>query len=251
MESVSPETPNDAYQALLSIYSFASRFASGSRVLDLGCGCGQGSRLLLDRGAAEVVGVDLDRRVVRYASRRFAAPGLEFRVADAESLPADLGRFDLVVSSNVFEHLSDPEAALGEVVSVLGGSGAFILAVPPIVDAATRELNEAIRFHRSNLAVEEWRDLLRTRFDEVDRFAHLARDGVEVDLESTSRSSLVPEDFRFEPMPADEVGRATLTALFRAARPTPAGTASEDSSRAPGRAPRAPLRRGAPFARRD
>src|SRR3954451_17036571 len=73
-ESISPETPNDQFQALLSIYVFFSTYTQDGRVLDLGCGCGHGSHLLLQRGASEVVGVDVDRRAVAYANRRYRQP---------------------------------------------------------------------------------------------------------------------------------------------------------------------------------
>jgi hypothetical protein len=37
-ENVSPEVPNDLFQAHLSIYWFFARFVEGRRVLDLGSG---------------------------------------------------------------------------------------------------------------------------------------------------------------------------------------------------------------------
>ena len=218
-ESISPETPNDLFQALLSIYVFFSEYTQDRRVLDLGCGCGHGSRLLLERGASEVVGVDVDRRAVAYANRRYRRPGASFEVADAENLPPDLGPFDVVVSSNLFEHLREPQRGLDGVLALLRPNGLFALAVPPIQDEASLAENEAIRYHRSNLRVEQWLALLTDRFVDVEQFAHGLNDGLEMDLADPFPSTLGPDDFWFEGVPSASASHSTLTALFVARAP--------------------------------
>ncbi|HEX2122181.1 MAG TPA: class I SAM-dependent methyltransferase, partial [Thermoanaerobaculia bacterium] len=199
-ENISPETPNDLYFAHLSIYHFFSRFCRDRHVLDLGCGCGYGSAYLRAAGAASVVGVDLDPRNVRYATRRFAGDGVTFRVADAQRLPADLGTFDIVVSSNLFEHLTDVNAALDAI------STEFVLAVPPITDAASKAANDAIPYHRSNYYVGEWLDLLRKRFATIDTYAHLAPEGTALDFTSPFASRVDPAAFRFPRAEPEELG---------------------------------------------
>lgn len=218
-ESISPETPNDLFQALLSIYVFFSRYAEDRRVLDLGCGCGHGSNLLLERGATEVVGVDVDRRAVAYANRRYGLTGASFEVADAEGLPRDLGPFDVVVSSNVFEHLREPARGFEGVLALLRPGGVFALAVPPIQDEASMVENESIRYHHSNLKIEEWRALLADRFVDVEQFAHGLNDGLELDLSNPFPSTLGSDDFWFERVPSDSISHSTLTALFAARAP--------------------------------
>src|SRR5262249_50712539 len=71
---ISPEVPNDLFQALAAVYAFAARHVQGKSVLDLGCGTGSGSARLLAAGAASVVGVDPDPKSLAYARRRFAGP---------------------------------------------------------------------------------------------------------------------------------------------------------------------------------
>ena len=218
-ESVTPEAPTDLYQAHLSIYRFFARFTAGRRVLDLGCGSGQGSRELIESGARAVLGLDIDARSIRYARRRFAAPGLSFEVANAEALPAGLGEFDVVVSSNMFEHLSDPAAALERVTSLLEPGGTFVLAVPPIYDERSRAVTERGRHHRSNRPIEAWLTDLRSRFGEVSQFAHMPREGAEPDMDSPFPSRLGPGDFRFDPVGPGIAAARTLTAIFVAAGP--------------------------------
>jgi hypothetical protein len=93
--------------------------------------------------------------------------------------------------------------------------GRLIVAVPPIVDAASLAANEAIPYHRSNYMVAQWIELLSNRFREVQPFRHFWRDGVEPDFSDPFPSRLVPEDFQFEPIsPQELLTRPTLTALF-------------------------------------
>lgn len=82
-----------------------------ARVLDLGCGGGDllarlASSAARDGLEAEWLGVDPDERAIDVARTR-EAPGLDFRVADAETLVAAGDAFDLVVSNHVLHHLYD------------------------------------------------------------------------------------------------------------------------------------------------
>ncbi len=222
-ENVSPEVPNDLFQAHFSIYHFFARFASRRRVLDLGCGSGYGPALLRRRGAAEVIGVDVDARAVRYARRHFreGGNGLTFLVGDIGELPATLGVFDLVVSSNALEHVESLEAVLDGVVGRLATGGLFIAAVPPIVDEGSLECHRRIRFHRTNLFVWEWRETLQRRFQSVRSFRHLAPDGVSLDVGSPFPSRVDPATFRFEESEPDGLARPdTITAIFVASSPS-------------------------------
>jgi SAM-dependent methyltransferase len=214
-ENVSPEVPNDLFQAHLSIYEFFARFVQGRRVLDLGSGTGYGAAHLRQAGAAAVVGIDRDRKSVAYARARFPMPGLQFLVADAQALPPDLGAFDAVVSSNVFEHLDDPARALGQMRRLLQPGGPFILVVPPIVDEASLAANRRIEFHVSNLFVGQWADLLRQSFGQVRAFRHLPPSDRVPDFSDPFPSSLAPADFQFLEVPVAELGaELTLGAVF-------------------------------------
>jgi SAM-dependent methyltransferase len=100
----------------------------GERILDLATGTGWTSRLVTRRGA-KVVGVDLGEDLIRAAQERARAEGLdvEYRVADAESLPFEDGEFDAVISTCGIMFVSRPEAAAAELARVTRENGRIAL----------------------------------------------------------------------------------------------------------------------------
>jgi SAM-dependent methyltransferase len=83
---------------------FVERIREGERVLDVGCGKGELARDLAERAGAEVVGIDPDRAYLAFARERSAHPRVRYVEGRApEQLPDE--RFDVVVLSNVLEHV--------------------------------------------------------------------------------------------------------------------------------------------------
>jgi SAM-dependent methyltransferase len=95
-----------------------------SVVLDLGAGAGIVSQMNFRGLPAQMCGVDLDPRVVEN-------PMLdEGRVANASEIPYEDGRFDVVFSDNVLEHLDEPLQVFREVARVLKPGGVFLFKTP-------------------------------------------------------------------------------------------------------------------------
>ena len=91
---------------------FVDNVAPGSRILDVGCGIGEVARSLARRVAgAEVTGIDNDPAMVADARRMDNPANLRFAHGDAAGDLPD-GRWDVVVLSNVLEHLDDRVAVL-------------------------------------------------------------------------------------------------------------------------------------------
>jgi len=98
--------PQPTEREHLARYRWAARWATGQRVLDVACGTGYGSHILHKAGAKQVVGLDIHRPALDFALHRY--PGPHYVQADAMSLPIQNGVFDVVVSIETLEHLSDP-----------------------------------------------------------------------------------------------------------------------------------------------
>lgn len=99
----------------------------GKRVLDVACGLGQWLELLHAQGA-EVSGVDISERAIDAC--KVLLPARDFRVAPAEPLPFEDGRFDLVTCMGSLEHFPDKPAALREMLRVAKPDAKFLILVP-------------------------------------------------------------------------------------------------------------------------
>ena len=83
---------------------FVDRVGTGERVLDIGCGYGAVAYSVASRAGAIVTGIDLNTGNIAKAKRRFQHPNLNFVEGDAlKDLPN--GRWDVILLSNVLEHL--------------------------------------------------------------------------------------------------------------------------------------------------
>ena len=83
-------------------------------ILDVGCGLGMYVKAFR-RYSDDVHGVDIDPEKVAAASHELP----NIRLASAESLPYTDGRFDVVLSHEVIEHVTDDRQAISEALRVL------------------------------------------------------------------------------------------------------------------------------------
>lgn len=98
---------------------------SASRILDAGCGTGRNLVEFGRLGPAE--GVDFSEEAVAFCRRRGLAG---VRQATVEELPFPDGRFDLIIATDVIEHLDDDRRALAELRRVAAPGGRVIITVP-------------------------------------------------------------------------------------------------------------------------
>lgn len=107
-----------------------SLLAGYDRVLDVGTGEGQIARLLVERGATVVAGIDPTANQIVEAMHRGGGP--VYGRAGADALPFPDASFDAVVACLVFEHIEAVDDAIDEVARVLrpGGRFAFFLNHP-------------------------------------------------------------------------------------------------------------------------
>ena len=100
----------------------------GERLLDVGCGIGALAHDIAERAGCQVTGLDISADSIEAARARFSHPRLDFQLGDAmEDLPN--GRFDVVVLSNVLEHIGRRTAFLGRLRERTAASR-FLIRVP-------------------------------------------------------------------------------------------------------------------------
>lgn len=90
---------------------FVHRIRTEELVLDIGCGIGAVAYDIAERAGAQVVGIDLSPQNIAIARERYRHPRLEFMVHDGTQ-PLSGRSYDVVVLSNILEHLPDRPAFL-------------------------------------------------------------------------------------------------------------------------------------------
>jgi SAM-dependent methyltransferase len=102
---------------------------SSVTILDFGCGRGWLSNLLNSYGT--VTGIDLADEAIKKAKQKY--PGIEFINANAASEnPPELANrmYDIVVSSEVIEHVSDQKAYFANLTGYVKKGGMLVLTTP-------------------------------------------------------------------------------------------------------------------------
>jgi 2-polyprenyl-3-methyl-5-hydroxy-6-metoxy-1,4-benzoquinol methylase len=102
------------------------------RFLDAGCGAGPALGFLEKQGF-KVTGSDLVLYPLLEARKRSATAGL-VNADLAQGLPFKTASFDVILASEVIEHLADAEALLAECRRVLAPGGCLILTTPNLWD---------------------------------------------------------------------------------------------------------------------
>ena len=99
------------------------------RCLEIGCGQGVVTRLLVERYGAHVIASDYDPAQAALAQERLAGLDgrVEFRAVDARAIPCDDAQFDAVLSFVVLHHiLNGWRQAVAEMARVLKPGGWFV-----------------------------------------------------------------------------------------------------------------------------
>ena len=187
------------YFAHLSIYDFAGQ-----------CGTGYGVKRMLDSGASTVSALERDEDLVRKLSADIK--DATFLSCDLENgiLPFSNETFDVVFSSNVFEHIIGVDAILDECRRVLKKYGLLILAVPPVDGVGSLYINAQNMFHITNLCSSAWQAKLQRYFSDVTSYRHWTVDDRVVDGHIL-RDDAKLSDFIFSERRDSE---STITAIF-------------------------------------
>jgi len=114
-------------------YRFVAQFVRGKTVTDVGCGSGYGCEMLVESGAARVVGCDISRHALEFARRRYGklAEFIEQGITDLHQFPD--ASFDVTISSEVLEHIKEyqlEDQAVKELKRVTKAGGIVIVGTP-------------------------------------------------------------------------------------------------------------------------
>src|SRR6516165_10355603 len=96
-------------------------------VLDVGTSTGTNLRMLAELGYRRVVGLDLSNEAIRFCAEK--GLGVIHR-GDVCDLPFEDASLDLVLATDIIEHVEDDRLALSEIARVLVPGGNTIITVP-------------------------------------------------------------------------------------------------------------------------
>ena len=154
----------DLWAEHVSRYAFAARFASGARVLDLGCGAGYGTSELAGR-ARSAIGIDLAPEAIMHASSSYRRTNISFVPASVTAVPFRDGTFDLITAFEVIEHLDDWRTLLSEGRRLLHSRGLFLVSTPnKEYYTESRGASGPNPFHTHEFEFDEFRGVLAEFF---------------------------------------------------------------------------------------
>tara|TARA_Y100000310_G_scaffold329906_1_gene400582 strand:+ start:3660 stop:4400 length:741 start_codon:yes stop_codon:yes gene_type:complete len=104
-------------------------------VLDMGCGFGDHSRKLSQKGAKKIIGFDLSKELIRFANEQ-KIPNCEFEVGNLnQKLQYKSGYFDVVFAGLAIHYIKNLNQLFKEVKRVLKKNGIFVFSTGhPIFD---------------------------------------------------------------------------------------------------------------------
>jgi len=103
------------------------RVPRSAPVLDVGSGTGTNLRMLRELGFTDVSAVDASDDAIRFCDEKGLGP---VRKGDICDLPCPDGAYDLILATDIIEHVDDDAGALVELRRVLRPGGIAILTVP-------------------------------------------------------------------------------------------------------------------------
>tara|TARA_B100000029_G_scaffold509236_1_gene597934 strand:- start:469 stop:1143 length:675 start_codon:yes stop_codon:yes gene_type:complete len=153
----------------LSRYKFVSKMFDGmNKVLEIGCGDGFASRLLL-QNISSLVAIDIDKLFIDDARRRQSKTWpIDFRIHDIlDDGPIDEG-FDGVVSCDVMEHIPSGkhQLFLDNICLSLNDGGCAIIGMPSIESQKYASERSKIG-HVSCLDQKTFKETLQKKFQRV------------------------------------------------------------------------------------
>ncbi len=102
---------------------------AGKNVLDLGCGYGWHCIFAARQGAAQVLGLDLSRKMIEEAIKRNKKTQIEYRVCGIEEYEYPESMWDCVVSNLALHYIENLEKVFQNVYKTLKPGGTFIFNI--------------------------------------------------------------------------------------------------------------------------
>lgn len=182
------EPPFDLFDWVLDVAGIGAGGERERDVLDVGCGNGSYEEVLTRRGhKGAAVAVDLSFGMLEHVQ------GAGRVQADAQALPFDAGRFDVVLAPHMLYHVPDVAAAARECRRMLRAGGVFVAVtngehnIAGYLELVQRAVGGGWRMRRpaeGQFSLENGGDQLAAAFESVERVDCPPSDVVVTDLDA-------------------------------------------------------------------
>jgi 2-polyprenyl-6-hydroxyphenyl methylase/3-demethylubiquinone-9 3-methyltransferase len=108
-----------------------------NEILDVGCGTGLLAQALVEHGYSNVTGVDwLPKEKVEYL--KYLNSYYQVNLNEASEMPLPSKKYDLVICSDVLEHLENPASVIRQMAKFVNPEGVILITVPNAVNIFQR-----------------------------------------------------------------------------------------------------------------
>lgn len=105
-----------------------SSLPKGKNVLEIGCGNGTGTKLIIKYFAPKkIYATDLDKRMIELAIKKNTNPNTHFEIGDASKLKYENNQFDAIFNFGIIHHIPNWKDCLEELKRVLKPGGELII----------------------------------------------------------------------------------------------------------------------------
>jgi len=150
-------------------YEETLKYVADKFVLDVGCGTGYGVKICSET-AEFVVGLDYNLSAIKYCNDNFATENNSFVTSNALLLSIRSDSFDIAITFQVIEHISDSINFINELKRVVKPSGLIIISTPNVTDS--EKMKDGNPFHINKMGYDDLTDLLRKSFESFEIFGH-------------------------------------------------------------------------------
>ena len=123
----------------------------GLSVLDLGCGFGENCKIFSERGAAEVTGIDISKKMLYVAKEENKTHNITYLNMSIEEVEKLNQKFDIIISSLALHYVEDFHKLAKTIFSMLNKGGVFIFSQEHPLTTAPKEGTQWIKDENGNV----------------------------------------------------------------------------------------------------